>query len=132
MYFSGYASVFNVKDLQNDVIVSGAFHKENMKNVKLLWQHDFRKPIGKILSIKPDERGLKIEGKIFTDTVIGRDAAKFITSQITNHMSIGFVTRQASYDKARGVRYVKAAKLYEVSIVTLPANQYARIERVQV
>lgn len=40
--FSGYASVFNVVESQNDIIVKGAFKDSlnNKKNdIKLLWQH---------------------------------------------------------------------------------------------
>jgi phage head maturation protease len=36
--FSGYASVFNIVDKQNDLILPGAFKKKLSKNkIKLLW-----------------------------------------------------------------------------------------------
>ncbi|WP_339042058.1 HK97 family phage prohead protease [Candidatus Lariskella endosymbiont of Hedychridium roseum] len=40
--FSGYASVFNVKDNTNDLVMPGAF-RDNLKypeKIRLLWQHD--------------------------------------------------------------------------------------------
>ncbi|NEV49217.1 hypothetical protein EUZ93_01680 [Wolbachia pipientis] len=46
--FSGYASVFNIVDKQNDLILPGAF-KENLNRnkIKLLWQHNPGEPIRK-------------------------------------------------------------------------------------
>jgi len=46
--FSGYASVFNVVDSQNDIIASGAFKNSLGKkdSIKLLWQHKMDEPIG--------------------------------------------------------------------------------------
>jgi HK97 family phage prohead protease len=46
--FSGYASVFNIVDKQNDLILPGAFKKNLSKNkIKLLWQHNPGEPIGR-------------------------------------------------------------------------------------
>jgi uncharacterized protein len=49
--FCGYASVFNIRDSYNDIVLPMAFEKtlqrKNIKqDIKLLWQHAQDKPIG--------------------------------------------------------------------------------------
>ena len=65
--FEGYASVFNNKDLGNDVIRQGAFTKtitgRKASSIKLLYQHKTDEPIGVIDSLEEDKRGLKIKGR---------------------------------------------------------------------
>ena len=64
--FEGYGSIFNNKDLGNDVVVQGAFTKSlrrtGAKGVKMLYQHKSDMPIGVFESIKEDENGLKVKG----------------------------------------------------------------------
>ena len=46
---AGYASVFDNKDAQGDIVLAGAFGKniaEKAADIKFLWQHDPYKPIG--------------------------------------------------------------------------------------
>ena len=70
--FEGYASVFNNKDLGNDVIRQGAFTKSiagrKASSVKLLYQHKTDEPIGVIDSLEEDKRGLKIRGRLAMGT----------------------------------------------------------------
>ena len=45
--FSGYASVFDMRDYYDDVILRGAFSKSiSEKMPVMLWQHDSAEPIG--------------------------------------------------------------------------------------
>ena len=64
--FYGYASVFNVVDSYNDIIVNGAFKKaiDNKDNIKLCWQHNINDVICKFVNIREDSVGLYVEGKI--------------------------------------------------------------------
>ncbi len=55
----GYASVFDITDSHNDMIVKGAFKSSKSSCVKLLWQHDVTKPIGVITILEEDGYGLK-------------------------------------------------------------------------
>lgn len=59
--FSGYASVFNIVDKQNDLILPGAFKSNlNKSQIKLLWQHNPSEPIGNITDICENDIGLYI------------------------------------------------------------------------
>ncbi|WP_084686630.1 HK97 family phage prohead protease [Rickettsia tamurae] len=55
----GYASVYNIADHHNDFISKGAFANASHHNVKFLWQHDSKKPIGIITHLAEDDHGLK-------------------------------------------------------------------------
>jgi hypothetical protein len=46
-------------------------------------------------------------------------------------LSIGFVTREDIYDKVTGIRTLKKVDLWEVSLVTFPANDAARVSAVK-
>lgn len=127
---SGYASVFGVLDSHNDIIKKGAFGNIEAGKVKLLWQHDYTKPIGVIKFLKEDEYGLMIEAEINNSTVAGSEAAALIKQQAVNGLSIGFAIKSSDYNQ-QGVREIDAIDLKEVSIVTFPANQEAGIQCVK-
>ena len=52
-------------------------------------------------------------------------------AKAVNGLSIGFVTREDSYDRVTGIRTLKKVDLWEVSIVTFPANPAAQISSVK-
>ncbi len=128
--FAGYASVFNFTDSAGDLILSGAFTetlKEN-RQIKLLWQHDATQPIGIITKISEDTKGLYIEGKIMTDLAKGKEALDLMSLGVIDSLSIGFQVEDFFYNNS--VRYIKKLKLWEISIVTFPANIKAKITKV--
>ena len=59
--------MFNVKDHLNDVILPLSFSKNNIENVKLLYEHDVNREIGFIMDMYQDEVGLYIEGIVDTN-----------------------------------------------------------------
>jgi uncharacterized protein len=127
----GYAAAFNNVDLVNDVIVPGAFAKtlvERGSRVKLLWQHDTKQPLGKILEMKEDPRGLFFKA-IISDTQAGRDALALLRDGAIEGMSIGYDPMDHEYMKVDGkvVRQLKQLRLHEISLVTMPANPEAGV-----
>ena len=128
-FFSGYAAVFNVCDADGDLVSPGCFSDVDVSTMKLLWQHNHDKPIGRIDKLCEDSYGLYIEGHILTDTHSGGDAYKFMKANIVDGLSIGFEILDYNIDK--GMRVITKAKLWEVSIVTFPANSSARVYNVK-
>jgi HK97 family phage prohead protease len=129
--FSGYASIFNKLDAHNDIILPGAFAETIKKNsdIKLLWQHQCDEPIGVITKLEETLHGLYVEGSILIEINRGKEAYELLKSQIVNGLSIGFEVIDCFYNN--DVRYIKAVKLWEVSIVTFPANENAKIKDVK-
>ena len=126
---SGYASVYNVADMHNDMIVKGAFASANHLNTRLLWQHDWQKPIGVIKSLTEDNYGLKIEAVINNKVEAGKEAIELVRQGAVDSLSIGFNIKLANYNKLNQ-RVITEAELVEVSIVTFPANNHAKISHI--
>lgn len=133
----GYGSAFGVRDNYDDVIAAGAFaeslkaHKAEGTMPAMLWQHDSDEPIGVWTSMTEDEKGLKVVGKLALDTVRGKEAHALLKMGALNGLSIGFVSKQWAYDRESEVRTLTEIELWEVSLVTFPANQKARITNVK-
>lgn len=128
--FAGYASVFNTIDSQADMILSGAFSetlKDREGDIKLLWQHHLDEPIGIFNSIKEDEHGLFVEGKLLLDVVRASEAHTLIKQGGIRGLSIGYTVKEASLDESRNIRLIHSVDLWEVSVVTFPANEEAEI-----
>jgi HK97 family phage prohead protease len=133
----GYGSVFNVIDSYSDIIAPGAFkatlaeHKANGTMPAMLWQHDMREPIGVWTEMREDAAGLFVRGKIAAETTRGRDALALLKMKALNGLSIGFWSREWSYDADKDIRTLTAVDLAETSVVTMPANSKARVTSVK-
>jgi HK97 family phage prohead protease len=123
---AGYASTFGGQpDSYGDIVAKGAFADSLLTrpNVRLLWQHDMAEPIGKVISLKEDEKGLLGHWSL-VPTDIGTKAHQLLTAGLVDSLSIGFLTKDAEYNND-GTRVLKAVDLFEVSLVTVPANTNA-------
>ena len=134
--FEGYASVFGVVDSDLDVIAPGAFSeslkqwRENGRMPPLLWQHDWANPIGRYDEIREDENGLFVRGRLFVgDIQAARQAARLIQERAIDGLSIGFIPESpVTMDEHTLIRTFFKLELLEVSVVTFPALEVARIE----
>jgi len=129
--FEGYGSVFGNRDRDGDVVERGAFAESLKAGLPaLLWQHDQKSPIGRFDVVREDKRGLYVKGQL---SMKGRGAEAYdlLKMGALNGLSIGFVTKEASRDAASGARTIMKADLMEVSLVTFPANELARVEAVK-
>lgn len=132
---SGYASVFGVKDNHGDIVQKGAF-KESIeqfkvgKSIPILWQHKQDHPIGSIDHMEEDEYGLYISAKILTSIPTGNEAWQLIKSQVICGFSIGYVASNEFLDFELDARVLNKIDLWEVSVVTFPANEETLITAV--
>jgi HK97 family phage prohead protease len=128
--FSGYASVFNRLDSGGDIVMPGAFTKSLQKRrgrIRLLFQHDPKEPVGLWESLAEDGHGLFVTGRL-TGGVERADALRrLIDERALDGLSIGFRTVKASREPGTGHRRLHEIDLYEVSIVTFPMMEDARI-----
>lgn len=130
--FSGYGSVFGVIDSYKEIVAQGAFSESLQKRTPaMLWQHRSSEPIGVYSAIREDQTGLYVEGRLALKTTRGAEAYELLKMGAISGMSIGFNTREDSYDRVTDVRTLKKLDLWEVSLVTFPANESARISGVK-
>lgn len=132
---SGYAATYD-RDRVDDIIVPGAFKKclERMhqkgENLQLYFNHDLNAPpIGNVVECGEDRKGLRYKAQLPKDDEF---VAKRIVPQIKRRSlksnSFGYKVREFERDKAKGVRYLKALDIFEISVVGIPANGSATIE----
>ena len=136
--FEGYGSVFGVKDSYSDIVVPGAFQKslsawrDKKQLPAMLWQHKIDEPIGIYTEMAEDDIGLKISGRLLIDDdPLAKRAHAHMKAGSLSGLSIGYMLKDWEYDKDKGAFLLKEIDLWEVSLVTFPANDEARISEVK-
>ena len=145
--FAGYGAMFGNLDSYGDIIVPGAFKatlsdwKKQKTLPPMLVQHGGwmmtdmdALPIGKWTSMSEDETGLKVEGRLINlDTERGKTIYGALKEGVLTGMSIGYRAKKFTLgtkpDEPR--RKLEAVDLMEVSLVTFPANDKARVSSVK-
>ena len=131
---TGYGSVFGNQDLRESIIQLGAFseslskHRASGTKPAMLWQHDPREPIGVWERVEEDARGLKVSGRLNLDTARGREALSLVKQGALDGLSIGVNVEQQTVDRATNIRTLTRVDLWEISLVTFPANPLARLK----
>jgi len=129
--FSGYASIFGKIDQGGDVVMPGAFKKTLSKrgapNVRMLFQHDPKEPIGHWLNIVETDVGLKVTGRLISAVGRGAELVALIQEGAIDGLSIGFKTVRASQRAGSAARKLYEVDLWEISIVAFPMLDVARI-----
>jgi HK97 family phage prohead protease len=120
---TGYFASFGNKDSDGDIIVKGAFEKSIHENgpqslkprIKHLLNHDVTKPLGKLLLLQEDAKGLYYESQVGTHS-LGKDFVKMVESGLITEHSIGF--KAMKEDKKSDANYMIEIKLWEGSGLT--------------
>jgi HK97 family phage prohead protease len=133
--FTGYASLFGRRDAAGDVVMPGAFaetlKRKGADQIRMLFQHDPAEPVGTWVEIREDHRGLFVTGRLDCNVQRGRELLSLLDSRGLDGLSIGFRTQFASRDKASGTRRLHRIDLWEVSLVTFPMLDGARVSAVK-
>ncbi|MEH3158224.1 MAG: HK97 family phage prohead protease [Sphingomonas taxi] len=119
MRFAGYAAVFDRADRAGDVIRAGAFGGCRRGAAAVAAS---RPAVGRIETLAEDARGLRIAG-VIDDS----DVAALVARRAIDGLSVGYrpqVVRQGAQ------RELLRVALAEVSLVAVPMQPLARIERV--
>lgn len=113
-----------------------AFDKTDMSDVIMQYDHEgrvFARIKNGTLQVEPDEHGLRIMADL-SGTEIGRQLYEEIAGGYTTKMSFGFTVRgeYTEREEAGGInKYTRTitdiGKLYDVSAVSLPANDATEI-----
>jgi HK97 family phage major capsid protein len=98
-----------------------------MKPVKLLLEHDRTRPIGKLLSHEVTTSGIVATFKI-ANTMAGEDALIEATEGLRDGFSVGAQINE--WTNVKGTMNITSATLDEVSLVTDPAIDSARVSEV--
>lgn len=136
--FTGYGSVFGVKDSYGEVVAPGAFkasikaRNASGRKMPVLWQHRSGEPLGVYDVVKEDATGLWLEGRLLVDDVArAKEAQALMKAGAVTGLSIGYFVIADSYNEKDKIRTLTELDLQETSIVTFPANDEARVETVK-
>jgi uncharacterized protein len=133
--FTGYASLFNKRDATGDVVMPGAFaasiKKRGAENIRMLFQHDPAEPVGTWLDVHEDARGLFVQGRLDKNVQRGRELFSLLENGGLDGLSIGFKTVAAKQDRTTNTRRLITIDLWEISLVTFPMLDGARVSAVK-
>lgn len=147
--FSGYGAVFGNLDSYGDLIERDAFKKtlreweDKGKYPPMLLQHgggmfaggaDDLLPVGRWTLMEENAKGLKVEGELFAlGTERGQYLYEGLKAGVLDGLSIGFRTRRFTNGTkpTEPRRTLHEIELVELSIVTFPANDKARVGSVK-
>ena len=130
---SGYGSIFGNIDSHKDIVQKGAFTKtisERKEKIKFLWQHEKKEPIGRMVEMYEDEKGLFFQAKV-SETDVGKKALILMKDKVIDELSIGYNVVKESYDEKQRVNLLKEVKLFEISAVTFASNSLANVTDVK-
>ncbi len=131
----GYASLFGEIDQARDMMMPGAFSKtlqqRGLRKIPMLFQHDPAEPVGVWLELTEDWRGLHARGQLIPDVARARELLALMKAGAIDGLSIGYRTVRAQIDPRSRVRRLYQVDLWEISIVTFPLLQGARVSAVK-
>lgn len=136
--FVAYASVFGNVDSYGDVVLPGAFAadlarwRKSGRPIPLLFGHNMSDPdfnIGHVVSAEEDEVGLKVTCQLDLENPKAKQVYRMLKGRRIDQMSFAYdvVDGSPAIHDGRDVFELRELKLYEVSVVTVGANQETEI-----
>jgi hypothetical protein len=133
--FEGYASKWGGVDSYGDTIAKGAFAETLRTNgqPKLYLEHSWKLggallPVGKA-TCEEDSVGLYLRGELTPGLSVAADVLAAMKHGTIDGLSIGGMVKKGDYEEIGGGRLIKKwHNLFDVSIVTHPADGAARID----
>ena len=106
------------------IFESGSIEISDAKSIKLLSQHDVKKPLGRAVSFSESENSIDAVFSV-SRSQRGTEALILAEEGLQSGLSIGAEVLKSKVKD--GVTYVSAARLVEVSLVTEPAFKSAQV-----
>ena len=137
--FTAYASVFGNIDSCGDVMVRGAFANtlaqwaDSGNPIPLLFAHEMNDPdynIGYVITAEEDNIGLLVTCQLDLENPKAKQVYRLIKGRRIDQMSFAYDVIQSTETYGPGeaeVTEILEVKLYEVSVVTVGANQETEI-----
>ena len=137
LLFTGYASVFNKpygvrdhKGVYDETIQPGAFKKtlQEQDDVRFLVNHDgipLARTSSGTLELEEDQYGLFVRAELDPTNPTVAEVASAMKRGDLNEMSFAFAAMRDEFNQQGDERTVSEARLFDVSVVTYPANPWA-------
>lgn len=132
--FTGIAAAYGNEDLVGDVLAPGAFKQsiqQQGNGFPLLFAHDQGQPLG-VGKICDSAAGLLIDGQLVMADPNAQRVHAHLKAGSIKGLSIGYqVPPGKSVEQADGSRLLREIRLFEVSLVAVPANPLAVVTGVK-
>jgi HK97 family phage prohead protease len=136
--FTAYASVFGNRDSYGDVVMPGAFAntlaewKASGNPIPLLFGHNMSDPdfnIGSVVKAEEDDHGLLVTAQLDLENPKAMQTYRMLKGGRVNQMSYAYDVVDGGNGTVGGedVYELRDLKLYEVSVVTIGANQETEV-----
>ena len=122
IFIEGYANTTNI-DRSGDVIPKTVWEaglQNYLKNPVILAYHDHDEPIGRMVDYRIEDKGLWIKARV---SAAAEDVFNLVKDGVLTAFSVGFIIKDATYDKETDLFVIKELELLEISVVSVPANQ---------
>lgn len=134
----GLASVYGNIDHAGDIVERGAYKRTldrfaaKGKGMPFLAHHRTDRPIGKITELRDSEEGLYFKAR-FSNSHDGQNVREQFLDGTLDSFSIGYRALQKQVDRVgdRKVLRLKEIALHEISAVTFPCNELAKLTAVK-
>jgi len=139
--WTAYAAIFGNKDLDDDIIMPGAFKKSiaesgpnGNNSILVLNQHITWQVLAKPKVLQEDSKGLYYEAEVTSGATFAEDAVKLIAAGLVEQNSIGYQTVKSAIiqpdaqDWETWYRELYELNLAEMSPVTWAANPKATMQ----
>jgi hypothetical protein len=128
----GFASTFGNLDLDEEIIMPGAFTESLQKTpqVPLLVLHNMRQmlPVGKTIHLEEQAKGLFFRAILpKSDTFVKDRLMPQIKIGSLREVSIGFLIKEFEFDTETRITRITKIDLFEISVVPKAANSQATI-----
>ena len=140
--FSALASVFGNVDLVGDRMVKGAFAKtlerwrESGDPIPVVLSHQWDDPMAYVGKADPravieTDDGLLVQGRLNTDTDIGRQVYKLMKDRLLKGWSFGYTVPDGGQRQKNGANEITEVDLIEVGPTLKGANPEAQLQAVK-
>jgi len=117
----------------DQVDVAGWQFARFLQNPILAWQHDYSvPPIGKVLSLTQETDRIRARVQFDSEDPFARKIFAKVQAGFLNAVSVGFIPLEWAWSKDPAREYgwdITQAELLEISVVGIPANASALIDR---
>lgn len=134
MIVKGYAAHWHKKNKNNERLEMGAFDEiidwfeKNEVIIPINVEHDNNEIIGKVISMKKDNKGLFVEAEIFDNLVNAEHYKELIVNGLFQNFSTqGFVGNKAIKNLPDGSYMVSKFRLTAIAVTNQPADTNARL-----
>lgn len=138
-WFEAYPSVFNNVDSYKDMVLKGAFTQTLLdwansgQQIPVLFGHNMSDPdfnLGEVLTAVEDDHGLRITGQLDLSNPKSMQTYRLMKGGRINQLSFAYDVEESAWVESEELGFyqeLRKLKLYEVSIVTIGANQATEI-----